>query len=267
MAGPEIDITIKMIFYAVIGGFLPALIWLWFWLHEDSKKPEPNGLIIKTFVFGGLAVVFAFVFQKIFTEWLSINPALEFDISNPTLTLEFILATGPFFTTWAFIEELVKFGAVYIAIYGSKYFDEPVDGMIYMITAALGFAAVENSLFLLSALGSGESNLFFVLTGNLRFLGATLVHIGGSAVLGAAIALSFCKSPAKKFVTIIGGLILATILHGAFNLFIIITSTENILQTFLFLWIGIIVIIVFFERVKTIVCHPSFKNRTPTLPN
>ena len=37
-------------------GLLPAIFWLLFWLYEDRKRPEPRGLILRTFI-GGMIVV------------------------------------------------------------------------------------------------------------------------------------------------------------------------------------------------------------------
>src|SRR6185503_954988 len=70
--------------------------------------------------------------------------------------------------------------------------DEPIDPVMYMVAVALGFAAVENTLFLISPLAGGTL-LQTLLTGNLRFVGATLLHVLSSAAIGVALALSFYK--------------------------------------------------------------------------
>jgi RsiW-degrading membrane proteinase PrsW (M82 family) len=46
-------------FYGLLGGLLPALLWLWFFLKEDSKRPEPKWLILAAFLAGMLAVILA----------------------------------------------------------------------------------------------------------------------------------------------------------------------------------------------------------------
>ena len=50
--------------YALLGGILPALVWLAFWLREDYKHPEPRGLVFRTFIFGMIAVIIVLPFQK-----------------------------------------------------------------------------------------------------------------------------------------------------------------------------------------------------------
>ena len=47
------------IFFSFLLGIVPALVWLWFWLREDTKHPEPRSLILLTFFYGALSVVFA----------------------------------------------------------------------------------------------------------------------------------------------------------------------------------------------------------------
>src|SRR3989344_5601954 len=123
-------INTDIIFYALLGGILPALIWLAFWLREDYKHPEPRGLILKTFLLGMGAVILVLPFQK----------AID------------ILLTGMAFATillWVILEEVFKFGGAYIGGLKSIEDNEPVDPIIYMITAALGFVALENALFIL----------------------------------------------------------------------------------------------------------------------
>ena len=49
-----IDITI--ILFALLGGVIPTLLWLWFWLREDRAHPEPLGLLFLTFLAGAFTV-------------------------------------------------------------------------------------------------------------------------------------------------------------------------------------------------------------------
>src|SRR3989344_6540894 len=101
--------------------------------------------------------------------------------------------------------------------------------MIYMLTAALGFAALENTLFLIAPLANGDITKS-LLTGNLRFIGATLLHIAASSIIGAFAAFFFYKSKKIKDAAIFIGLIVAIILHAAFNL-IINTEKDNALRS------------------------------------
>ncbi len=220
---------------AIIGGIVPALVWLWFWLKEDTRHPEPKPLIGETFLLGALAVIPAYFLEKLF----GIS-----DLPTVGATLWWLVLA------WATVEEILKYQAVRVGAMRSHFYDEPVDPMIYLITAALGFAAVENTLFILSALGQGGSELAYLLTGNFRFLGATLVHIVSSALVGGMLGISFYRSAAAKRVYLVGGLLAAILLHAVFNYFIIKSASDEIFKIFALLWAAGVVLILFFERVK-----------------
>ncbi len=220
----------QTLFYALAGGIIPALLWLWFWLKEDKKKPEPRGLIILSFIAGMFAVAIVLPMEKF---------AMNFFQEGLILLI-----------IWASIEEIVKYSAIALVAFQSKYFDEPIDAVIYMITVALGFAALENSMFLLEPFKNGEMLVGF-LTGNSRFMGATLLHVVASASIGIAIGLSFYKNKFIKYISTTAGLIIAIILHTLFNFFIIKEQVDTF-WVFLTLWTGVIVIILLFEKIKKI---------------
>jgi len=223
---------------AILGGFLPAIFWLWFWLHEDRKSPEPKSVIIESFLAGGLAVIPTYFLERYLRDQLGFN--IE---TNPLITI----------TLWAAIEEGLKFIAVYLTALRRRYFDEPVDAMVYMITGALGFVAVENSLFIFNAiLEHGLTDFNYLLTGNLRFIGATLTHTVTSALIGGIIALAFWTPRWLKELALLGGLILATLLHALFNYSILNSGDVSIWKIFVGLWLATILIILFFERIKVV---------------
>jgi RsiW-degrading membrane proteinase PrsW (M82 family) len=152
---------------------------------------------------------------------------------------------------WAAVEELVKFLAVAIIALSTSNIDEPVDAMIYCITVALGFAAIENTLFILGQLNAGEITKG-VITGNMRFIGATLVHVVSSALIGLMIGISFYKDVFIKTISVIFGVILAVALHSAFNLSIINATGSNTLKIFGWVWCSVVILLIVFEEVKAI---------------
>jgi len=152
---------------------------------------------------------------------------------------------------WAAIEEVMKFAMIVIIIFQtSDHFDEPVDALIYMITVALGFAALENTLFLIEPISRGQALVSF-LTGNLRFLGATLLHVIASSMVGVMIGFAFWKSDTIRKIAGLVGLCIAIALHTAFNFFIMSENGPDPFAVFLWLWIGAIIIIFLFERLKS----------------
>ena len=215
--------------YAILSGMLPALIWLWFWLKEDTLHPEPRSLIATTFLSGGLAVVIAILLEKIVADMVTDS------------NLRYIL--------WAAIEEIVKFGLVLLIAFRSRYIDEPIDAMIYCITMALGFAAIENAFFILSPLGAGEIAKSIV-TGNMRFIGATLVHVVSSAAIGFMFGLAFYKNIYIKILSTSFGIILSIALHASFNLTIINLTATSTLKVFAWVWCAVVILIILFEEIK-----------------
>ena len=124
-----------------------------------------------------------------------------------------------------------------------------------MITAALGFAALENTFFILGPLLDG--NLFEgLITGNLRFIGASLLHTVSSAVIGVAIAFSYYKQARLRHDYLIFGIATAIVLHTVFNFFIIQESGVHIFIVFGGVWLAAIILLLLFERIKRIRKYP-----------
>ncbi|HEY4509100.1 MAG TPA: PrsW family glutamic-type intramembrane protease [Candidatus Paceibacterota bacterium] len=217
---------------AFILGLIPALIWMWFWLKEDSH-PEPAKMITLSFLGGMLAVLVVLPLEK-----------LVYNYQPDPHLLSFIL--------WATIEETAKFAFVYfIALRNKKVADEPVDDMIYLIVSALGFVTFENALFLIPSIHAGNL-VDTIVSGNLRFVGASLLHIMSSATIGVYMALAFYKSHVDKVFYTIAGVIVAIVLHTGFNLLIINSAEKNIFLTFGVVWVGIVAILLMFEKIKNI---------------
>lgn len=212
-------------------GIIPALVWLWFWLKEDIH-PEPHKMITLSFLGGMLAVVLVLPLQKLVYSLVETRGALAFAL-------------------WAALEEISKFVVVYWIALRQKSNDEPEDSIIYLIVSALGFVALENTLFLIEPLRSGDF-IGTIITGNLRFIGASLLHTMSSATIGIFMALSFYKRYYVRQVYLYTGIVLAIALHTAFNLFIMKESFGNVFAAFGAVWVGIIAILVLFEKVKNI---------------
>ncbi|MDO8591849.1 MAG: PrsW family glutamic-type intramembrane protease, partial [bacterium] len=138
----------------------------------------------------------------------------------------------------ALVEEVVKFLVVKFVVLHNPEFDEPLDAMIYMVSAGLGFAAIENILVLFQAIPSGTNTAIQIWL--LRFVGATLLHAVASATVGYFLALSwFYNRHSGKLITM--GLALATILHLIFNVILLsgVRQTSFLLSTIFLIFIAL----------------------------
>lgn len=215
----------------MLGGFMPALLWLWFWLREDSQHPEPRMLIALAFLAGMIAVGIV-IYPEEFVAGI---------LANQTYI----------FIAWAAIEELTKFAVAWLSVLRRKENDEPIDSVIYMVAVALGFGAAENTLFLLSPL-SGLTTAQMIITGDYRFVGATLLHVFASSVIGIALALAFYRSRSVKMWFLLAGVILSITLHAIFNLLIMSTPTASLTHVFILVWLGLVGVLAILEFVKRI---------------
>ncbi len=113
--------------------FGPGIFWLWYFYHKDKLEPEPTYLVRKAFFFGMASVV----------------PAGLLEYAAPSGFLNMVIVAPV-------IEESCKFLAVLMTLYRDPEFDEPMDGVIYAAAAALGFASLENGLYLYQAYMTSE---------------------------------------------------------------------------------------------------------------
>ena len=217
-----------MIYILYFFGFLPSIIWLLFYLRKDVH-PESNKQILKVFFYGMVAGVGAFLIENMFKQTLSPESLL------------YIFMGG------AFVEEYSKYLVIKFEILKNPELDEPFDIMLYMIIAALGFAALENILILCRYHPFLELSTTLNIT-TWRFLTGTFLHTLSSGILGYFLALSFLnlKNRKKFFLT---GLFLASILHGFYNLFIIRGSEEMLI---LILPITALLILICCKKLKRI---------------
>jgi RsiW-degrading membrane proteinase PrsW (M82 family) len=241
----------------IIFGLLPSLSWLAYYLRKDAH-PEPKKMIIKIFFWGALVTLPVFFVQIGLTYLLA---QINFDATLKALVYWFLVI--------ALSEELFKYSVVRLKVMNSPELDEPLDIMLYMVIAALGFAAVENILYLFSPVGqlsfSTMVNRTLMVT-LVRFIGATFLHTLCSATIGYSLAISFCQVK-RKYLSFAAGVIMAMLLHGLYDLSIITLngSLKIIVPTIIILTLAFLVFSGF-EKLKKMksICkieRPSLKNK------
>ena len=218
------DITIKTLLWALVGGIIPTFLWLWFWFNQ-VEKPQSTGFLSLLYILG---MVCTFVVMPI-----------------DALIQQSGLDQKEYLLMFALVEEVMKVAVTALVAFRHRMIKEPNDYTLYLVTLALGFSALENTLYLIHPLM--QNNLSFVLfTGNLRFIGATLLHTTCVAIVGNLLGIAYFESGFMKWVHGIFGLGLAISLHAIFNYFILLNTTRSIMIGLAGLWfIGIIVIVIF----------------------
>jgi RsiW-degrading membrane proteinase PrsW (M82 family) len=167
----------------------PSLFWLWIFYRRDRWEPEPKALVFKVFLAGALTSVPA---------WL-----LQVFLPGPDHPIyEYLVRV-------ALVEEACKLIPVMVVALRSRQINEPMDGIIYAVAAALGFATVENVLY---ALWLGPAILVA------RAFTSTLAHVALSGLVGYQIGRwRMGRSPIHvwiAFFAVVG-------LHGAYDLLLV----------------------------------------------
>ncbi len=281
----------NVLIFALLGGIVPALFWLWFWIREDRLRPEPKSALLSSFIGGIMAVFLALFFELVIYFFLA-DASMPIDLKSPAILwiplqnfaekynlislqntfwtqIENFFSNQSFFQNYNIdvrkiflvvimapvIEELLKLILTYNICLRRKINDEPIDASIYMLTAALGFAAVETALFLTKPLSDGHI-IDSLIAGNFRSVGPMLIHLISSAILGIFIGLAFYKKKIIKFLYLVIGFILAIFLHSLFNLLILLNDTTHKITFFwiacLGTWMLVVVLLVFFEKIKKV---------------
>ncbi len=196
---------------AIVLAVAPGIFWLLFFYSRDRYDPEPPVWVMLVFLLGG-AVTFP----------IGILEGSLLAISGGFLGSVLI---APVF------EELAKYWVVEKTVYRTHVFDEPVDGIVYAAAAGLGFATLENTLYVLSALD--ESFLFALQTAVLRGILSVPAHVLFSVMWGFALGVSQGGSRRRHDPIVLWGLCLAVGAHALFNLLLV--SGTGIPVLFLFL--------------------------------
>jgi RsiW-degrading membrane proteinase PrsW (M82 family) len=160
---------------AVVLGAAPSAFLLVFFYLKDRYEPEPRGHVAAAFLFGALSVVpalaFAYAVEKLLgREWLALG-------GWPARAAEAWLMAG-------LAEEGAKWLALYATVWRWDEFDEPLDGVVYGVALALGFATVENvACVVRDGLGIGLLRALFAVPAHALF-GALSGFYFGRAKLG-----------------------------------------------------------------------------------
>ncbi|MDL5361806.1 PrsW family intramembrane metalloprotease [Halalkalicoccus sp. NIPERK01] len=191
-----------LVILSVVPAFaIAAYIW-----HIDVTTGEPLSLLVATFLLAVLFAMFAAVVNSLLQPAFGALPALI------GLPLFFFLVVGP-------VEETVKLLAVRLFAYRDVRFDAVIDGAVYGAAAGLGFATIENAIYITRGLEAGLAGIEVI--GAAGDTAATRALAGPGHVLYSSIAgyylglAKFNRENAGPIV--IKGVLIAAFFHGLYN--------------------------------------------------
>lgn len=189
----------------MLGGsaIVPSLLLLWY-VYARDKNPEPRGLLMKTFLLGALICI-PVVPVAMMLE--AMGKGMSGGMWGSAFVQGFLGAGIP--------EEFFKFLVLRWYVWRQEHFDEPLDGVVYGATASLGFATLENILYV------GENGLG---TAVLRALTAVPGHAFTGVVMGAFVGRARFAEPEQRAGMLMRGLGWAMVLHGSYDAFLFTSS-------------------------------------------
>lgn len=188
-------ITILLI--AVPLAIAPGIGLCLFIYFRDKFEKEPFKLLRNSFLFGMLSIVPAAIIELIFSV-LGINENQGFFI---TLIYAFLIV--------AVAEESCKFFVLKRYVYKKTDFNEPFDGIVYAVMISMGFATLENILYVVQT-GIG--------TAVLRMFTAVPLHAVCAIFMGYFVGRA--KFSANKAGNLFMGIFLAVVIHGLYDFFL-----------------------------------------------
>lgn len=188
---------------------VPAIFLLYKFYKADKYKPEPVNMIVKVFLLGTLSIAVTLAFGM----FLGDIDAVAYNMSP---WLGYLVMS---FVTAALIEETAKFIIFKLVVYKNPLFDELMDGIVYMVTISLSFAAIENVLYGITTNGD-------LMVIGMRAVTAVPLHAICSGIMGYYIGMEKIN---RKNGASFKGLFLAILIHGGYNFFAFASADSAVL--------------------------------------
>ena len=232
----------------IIVSVLPVILLMTYFYYRDKFEKEPLNVLMKAFTAGAFSAVPAVVFALIM---MSLFPLTG---KESAVYQSFIKS----FAEAAIPEEISKFALLYIFIWNDKNFNERYDGILYAVFVALGFAFVENIIYVFQ---NG------VAVGISRALLAVPLHALAGVIMGYYFALAKFIVP-KRASFLIKSVFFAIIAHGVYDFIIFYTdSMAGISPVFAGMGFLLIFVFIFYlwrfslRKVQLHLNNSVFKNR------
>lgn len=218
-------------FWLLVLAIAPAVVLFVFFYFRDKYRKEPVGPLAVTFLLGAVVLVPSFAVSSTLsrlTGWRSSTP----DVFHAFLGALFIVGL---------VEEGWKFLVVRYYAYNRPDFDEPYDGIMYSVSAALGFATAENIIYVLTH-GSG--------VGVMRAFLAVPAHAFDGVVMGWFLGeAKFARTGTRSNLLSLAALGAAVLAHAVYD-FIVFTVNRRPLMLLNLLVFAVLAWVIFFEATR-----------------
>lgn len=203
------DFNTLALFALAIG---PAATIIIFFYSKDKNDREPFSVLLMSFFAGCLSILPAIILEQALPIFVPGTNGYSL-ISVAIYTFVIIAAS----------EEFSKFIFLRYYAYKKPSFNEPYDGIIYAVMVGMGFATIENLMYVFGAESIGAAWG----TAGLRALTAVPAHATFAAVMGYYVGLAkFNKANERKL--LFRGFLMATILHGFYDFFLFQNKTVGL---------------------------------------
>ncbi len=174
----------------------PGIFLMMYFFKKDHHEPEPPGKVLAVMGLGALSAIPAVILELVGGKMLPQEGGLL------ALALHMFVVVG-------LSEELCKLAVVRYEIYHDPELDEPFDGIVYCVAASLGFAILENLLYVLEG---------GYVVGVLRAVLSVPAHALFAVFMGYYVGLSkFAPTVAERRKLVLKGLAVATFSHGLYD--------------------------------------------------
>ena len=220
-----------ILFLSAIAAIIPMLTYLFLIWRFDRYDREPAGLILINYFWGALGAIILTLFLDSILDLL-----IAFLVSEGK-HVEFLQAS----LSAPVIEEITKGFFLFLMVQNKK-FDNITDGVVYGGAIGLGFGMTENFMYFIANSSSTGTWLFIVIV---RTLFSAVMHCVATGTLGAFLGYAKFKKGFRKVLFALLGLLIAMIIHSAWNSFISFESTAW--MGFIFMITTIIIFVIVFS--------------------
>ena len=214
----------------ILAAVAPALGLLYFIYNKYRLQREPVPELLKAFGYGMLSV-FASLLVSAPLMALGIVPALA-ETAGEHLRVAFLGAAIP--------EELAKFALLMLFLRRCRYFDEYTDGIVYAACVGLGFAALENIMYLFQNFENWAA------VGAMRALFSVPGHFCFAVVMGYYYAKASFDHPSERVRNLCLAILLPILLHCCFDALLMVSSVSAAAVALIALFGGL-----YFYMIKT----------------